>query len=321
MAGSGWRRTIGRLGRMTEIDPARSEVVEAVTRALAEDLGPLGDLTSALLPAGTTARATIASRRAGVLAGTACATEVFAQVDASVEVSWRRHDGSLLEAGTVVATVSGPLASMLTAERTALNFLCHLSGVASLTRRFVDAVTRANPATRVLDTRKTTPGLRALEKAAVRAGGGHNHRRGLSDAVLIKDNHLSGMSIAEAVSQARRRWPGRSVEVECDRPEQVDEAVAATATVVMLDNMPVVDVARCAARVHSAGTGILVEVSGGIDLETAPAMASAGADLISIGALTHSAPILDLGLDIEERVAAAPAPPTSDGASTRAGGG
>ncbi|MGB7050332.1 MAG: carboxylating nicotinate-nucleotide diphosphorylase, partial [Acidimicrobiales bacterium] len=168
-----------------------------------------------------------------------------------------------------------------------------------LTRRYVDAVARANPSTRVLDTRKTTPGLRALKKAAVRAGGGHNHRSGLSDAVLIKDNHLAGMSITDAVARARSRWPGRMVEVECDRPEQVDEAVAAGATVVMLDNMSVAEVAECAARVHATGAGILVEVSGGVSLESAPALAAAGADLISVGALTHSAPVLDLGLDIE----------------------
>ena len=135
-------------------------------------------------------------------------------------------DGAEVVPGDVVAEVSGPLRSILTAERTALNFLCHLSGVASLTRSFVTAVRRANPSTRVLDTRKTTPGLRALEKAAVRAGGGHNHRGSLSDAVLVKDNHLGGVSIAEAVARAHRLWPGRMVEVECDRIDQVDEAVA-----------------------------------------------------------------------------------------------
>jgi nicotinate-nucleotide pyrophosphorylase (carboxylating) len=278
---------------------ARRDVVEAVSRSLAEDLGPLGDLTAALLPDGVTACAAIVSRADGVLAGSACATETFAQVDPRVVVSWCRADGAALQPGAVAATVGGPLASVLTAERTALNFLGHLSGVATLTRRYVDAVARANPSTRVLDTRKTTPGLRAFEKAAVRAGGGHNHRSGLSDAVLIKDNHLAGMSITDAVARARSRWPGRMVEVECDRSEQVDEAVAAGATVVMLDNMSVAEVTECAARVHATGAGILVEVSGGVSLESAPALAAAGADLISVGALTHSAPVLDLGLDIE----------------------
>lgn len=301
--------------------PTRADVARAVARALAEDLGPLGDLTAALLPAGATVCAGIASRSSGVLAGTACATEAFMRVDPDIAVSWFHHDGSDLQPGTVVARVQGPLASVLTAERTALNFLGHLSGVATLTRRYVEAVAPANPSTRVLDTRKTTPGLRALEKAAVRAGGGHNHRSGLSDAVLVKDNHLAGMSITDAVSAARHRWPGRMVEVECDRPEQVDEAVAAGATVVMLDNMSVDEVTACAARVHAAGSDILVEVSGGVDLETAPALAAAGADLISVGALTHSAPVLDLGLDIAPVDAVDPAAvgPARDNAQNREG--
>ncbi|HXW39265.1 MAG TPA: carboxylating nicotinate-nucleotide diphosphorylase [Acidimicrobiales bacterium] len=296
-------------------------VVAAVSRALAEDLGPLGDLTAALVPRDAVACARITSRSAGVLAGTACAGEAFAQVDRSVTLSWCALDGSEVEPGTTVATVRGPLASVLTAERTALNFLGHLSGIATLTRRYVVAVARANPATRVLDTRKTTPGLRALEKAAVRAGGGHNHRGGLSDAVLIKDNHLAGVSITEAVSRGRGRWPGRMIEVECDRSEQVDEAVAAGATVVMLDNMSVAEVAACADRVHAAGTGTLIEVSGGIDLESAPRMAAAGADLISVGALTHSAPVLDLGLDVDEPLPAGnEAPPAAAGARPSDGG-
>jgi nicotinate-nucleotide pyrophosphorylase (carboxylating) len=211
--------------------------------------------------------------------------------------AWLVDDGGAVDAGDVVAVVTGSLRSILTAERTALNFLGHLSGVASLTRRYVDAVTAANPSTRVLDTRKTTPGLRALEKAAVRAGGGHNHRGSLSEAVLVKDNHLGGVSITDAVASARRLWPGRMVQVECDRAEQVAEAVAAGATVVMLDNMGLDQVALCAAQVHTAG-GVLVEVSGGVNLETAPLLAAAGADLISVGALTHSAPVLDLGFDL-----------------------
>ena len=149
----------------------------------------------------------------------------------------------------------------------------------------------------MLDTRKTTPGLRALEKAAVRAGGGHNHRGSLSEAVLVKDNHLGGVSITDAVARARRLWPGRMVEVECDRPDRSHEAVAAGATVVMLDNMGLDQVAVCAARL-TPPTGCSVEVSGGVNLETAPLLAAAGADLISVGALTHSAPVLDLGFDL-----------------------
>jgi nicotinate-nucleotide pyrophosphorylase (carboxylating) len=274
-------------------------VAEAVARALAEDLLPLGDLTAALVPAEATAHLAIVSRSAGVVAGRACALEAFRQVDPTLEVRWRIGDGGAVVPGDHVAEVVGPLRSILTAERTVLNFLGHLSGVATLTRRYVDAVRAANPATRVLDTRKTTPGLRALEKAAVRAGGGHNHRGSLSDAVLVKDNHLAGLSIGAAVARAKDLWPGRMVEVECDHPAQVDEAVAAGATVIMLDNMTSEEVAGCVSRLRAAGVDTLVEVSGGVTLETAPGLAAAGADLISVGALTHSAPVLDLGFDLD----------------------
>lgn len=283
------------------VDPPLAAVREAVGRALAEDLGPLGDITAALVPPGARARMALVARAEGVAAGRLCALEAFAQVDPALAVDWFLPDGHPLAPGTVLAEIGGPMRAALTAERTALNFLCHLSGVASLTRRFVDAVTAANPATRVLDTRKTTPGLRALEKAAVRAGGGHNHRATLSDAVLVKDNHLAGLSISEAVARARRRWPGRMIEVECDRRSQVDEAVAAGATVVMLDNMTPDEVAACVERVRAAAApgAVLVEVSGGVTLELAPAYAAAGADLVSVGALTHSAPVLDIGLDLK----------------------
>jgi len=285
-------------GNPVGVDPPRAAVVEAVGRAIAEDLLPLGDLTAALVPADAVAEVGIVSRAVGVVAGRACALETFLQIDPALEVEWLKDDGVAVAPGEAVAVVAGALRSILTAERTALNFLGHLSGVASLTRCFVDAVTAASPTTLVVDTRKTTPGLRALEKAAVRAGGGHNHRGSLSEAVLVKDNHLGGVSIAEAVAQALRLWPGRMVEVECDRAEQVAEAVTAGATVVMLDNMGPDQVAECAARVHGAGSGVLVEVSGGVTLESAPALAAAGADLISVGALTHSAPVLDLGFDL-----------------------
>jgi nicotinate-nucleotide pyrophosphorylase (carboxylating) len=278
--------------------PPPAAVVEAVTRALDEDLLPIGDLTSALVPATATATVYIVSRADGVVAGRACALETFARVDPSLSVDWTIDDGRRVHPGDRVAVVSGTLRSILTAERTALNFLGHLSGVATLTRRFVDAVHQANPSTRILDTRKTTPGLRSLEKAAVRAGGGHNHRGSLSEAVLVKDNHLGGVSIADAVAGALRLWPGRMVEVECDRTEQVVEAVTAGATIVMLDNMAPDQVAECVALVRASGSAALVEVSGGMDLTTAPVMAAAGADLISVGALTHSAPVLDLGFDL-----------------------
>lgn len=279
-------------------DPPRAAVVEAVARAIAEDVLPLGDLSALLVPGDAVASVAIVSRGAGVIAGRACAMETFTQIDPTLTVDWRKADGAAVGAGDSVAGITGPLRSILTAERTALNFLGHLSGVASLTRRYVDAVAGANPATRVLDTRKTTPGLRSLEKAAVRAGGGHNHRGSLSEAVLIKDNHLGGISIAEAVAGARHRWPGRMIEVECERADQVAEALRAGVTVIMLDNMAPGQVADCVARVRASGTATLVEVSGRMDLESAPVMAAAGADLISVGALTHSAPVLDLAFDL-----------------------
>jgi len=280
------------------LDPPRAAVVDAVSRAIAEDVLPLGDLTAGLVAADRRAVVDVVSRERGVVAGRACAVEAFAQIDPGLAVTWLLPDGAAVVPGSVVATVEGPLRSILTAERTALNFLGHLSGVATLTRAFVDAVGAANPATRVLDTRKTTPGLRALEKAAVRAGGGVNHRGNLSEGVLVKDNHLGGATIAEAVARARRQWPGRMVEVECDRLDQVAEAVAAGATVVLLDNMGPETVAEAVALVRGAGSDALVEVSGGVTLATAPGLAAAGADLLSAGALTHSAPVLDLGLDL-----------------------
>jgi len=280
------------------VDPPNSAVVEAVARAIAEDVLPLGDLTAALVPAAAAASVAIVSRAQGVIAGRACVLETFAQIDPSLLVEWRKDDGAEVFPGDVVAEVTGPLRSILTAERTALNFLGHLSGVASLTRRYVVAVQGANPSTRVLDTRKTTPGLRSLEKAAVRAGGGHNHRGSLSEGVLVKDNHLGGVSITEAVARARHLFPGRMVEVECERADQVADAVTAGASVVMLDNMGPEQVTECVAQVRATGTGTLVEVSGRVDLDSAPRMAAAGADLVSVGALTHSAPVLDLGFDL-----------------------
>lgn len=278
------------------VDPPRAAVAEAVARALAEDLLPLGDLSASLLPAAARTTVEVVGRAPGIVAGRACALETLHQIDPALEAEWIIGDGGAVRPGEVVARVGGPLRPLLTAERTVLNFLGHLSGVASLTRRYVECVRTANPSTRVIDTRKTTPGLRALEKAAVRAGGGHNHRGSLSDAVLIKDNHRAGVAIADAVARARQLWPGRAVEVECDTGEQVTEAVAAGASVIMLDNMTPEEVATCAAEVHAAG--LLVEVSGGVTLERAPLLAAAGADLISVGALTHSAPVLDLAFDL-----------------------
>lgn len=281
---------------MIPFDAPREVVRDAVARALAEDLGPLGDLTAALVPADAVARAAIVARADGVIAGSACASEVFAQLDDTVTVHWLVDDGGNVGPGTKVGEVTGRLRSVLTGERTALNFLCHLSGVATATHRFVDA---AGSAVRVLDTRKTLPGLRALEKAAVRAGGGTNHRGSLSDFVLLKDNHLAGVSIGDAVRRARALWPGRAVEVECDRLEQVDEAIAARATMVLLDNMAPDEVRACVARVRGSHVpDLLVEVSGGVTLENVRAYADAGADVVSTSVITQSAPALDLGFDI-----------------------
>jgi nicotinate-nucleotide pyrophosphorylase (carboxylating) len=274
-------------------------VAEAVDRALAEDLGPDGDLTAALVPDGITAHFALRSRQAGVLAGRAPANEAFRRIDPTLTLEWRAGDGDELKPGDTVLDVTGPLRPILTAERTALNFLGHLSGVATLTARYVAAAAERNPAVQVLDTRKTTPGLRTLEKAAVRAGGGTNHRASLSDAVLVKDNHLAGTSITEAVTRAQALWPGRLVEIECDDLDQVAEAARAGADAVLLDNMDPEGVVEAVRVAHLAAPGpILTEVSGGVTLETVGAYAAAGPDRISVGALTHSAPALDLGLDL-----------------------
>jgi nicotinate-nucleotide pyrophosphorylase (carboxylating) len=284
---------------MTEFDAPVQAVRPLVASALAEDIGPLGDLTAALVPADARSTVDVVARADGVLAGTACATEVFVQVDPAVRVQWLLDDGDAVAPGTKVGEVAGPLRSVLTGERSALNFLCHLSGVATLTRRFVEA---AGPTTRIWDTRKTLPGLRAVEKAAVRAGGGVNHRGSLSEFVLVKDNHLAGLGITEAVRRAQARWPGRTVEVECDRAEQVQEAVAAGATMVLLDNMTPDEVRACVSLVRAtAAAGFLVEVSGGVTLDTVRSYADAGADLISTSVITQSAPALDLAFDLRPR--------------------
>lgn len=279
---------------MTSFDPPVEAVQATVKLALAEDVGPPGDLTSSLVPAGIITAA-ITARDAGRLAGRACATEVFRQVDPSVTVDWHTTDGDPVAPGQTLAVVAGPRASVLTAERTALNFLSHLSGIATEVSRYVAAAAGGGRA-RIRDTRKTTPGLRVLEKAAVRAGGGDNHRMGLSEWVMFKDNHLAGMSIAEGVSAARRSWPDRLVYVECDRIEQVDEALAAGADALLLDNMTPDQVRACVAR--AGGHSCLLEVSGGITLDTVSEYAATGVDFISVGRLTNSAPALDIALDI-----------------------
>lgn len=287
---------------MGAADPFPSAVREAVARALAEDLTPLGDLTSALLPDGETCVADVVPRSDGVLAGTACATDTFVQLDASVDLSWAAVDGDAITAGSTIGTVSGPMASVLTGERTALNFLCHLSGVATITHRFAEAAASGGSA-RIWDTRKTTPGLRTLQKAAVRAGGGVNHRGNLSDWVMFKDNHLAVLGIADAVASAKATWPGRLVHVEATNLDELTQALEAGADAVLLDNMTPEE-AKAAVDLTddwvaaNGGRRPLLECSGGITVETAGAYSAAGVDLISSSQITQSAPALDIGLDI-----------------------
>jgi len=277
-----------------DLDPPLTVVRDVVARALAEDFGLLGDLTSlAVIEESATATGRFVARNEGVLAGTAAATETFAQLDASLTLVWSIADGAAVDTGQVLGEVSGSLRSILGGERTALNLLQHCSGIATLTRRYVRA---ARGKARIRDTRKTLPGLRALEKAAVRAGGGFNHRESLSDAILIKDNHLAHLDLRQAVDRARARWPGRIVEVECDTLEQVAEAVGARPDLLLLDNMTP-DVAREAKAIVEGM--IPLEVSGRVSLETVGAYAEAGVDYISVGAITHSAPALDIALDLD----------------------
>lgn len=284
---------------MTSVYPPREAVEDAVRRALVEDLEPDGDLTAALIDLDATGRLVFVAREPGVIAGQACVEETFHQLSSNLVVEIVAPDGTRVESGTVVATVEGPLRPILTGERTALNFLGHLSGIATQTAAMVAAVRAVSETTTVLDTRKTTPGLRALEKAAVRAGGGTNHRYNLSDAILIKDNHLTSLSVTDAVERARSLWPGRSVEVECDSIGQLEEAARAGADSALLDNMTPSEAKVATSRARDLAPEMLIEVSGGITLETAAAYASAGVDLISSGALTHSVKSLDFGLDLE----------------------
>lgn len=278
---------------MTMFDPPGPMLTELAARALTEDLGVLGDITSlACISEDQTAVAAFLAREEGVLAGTAVVTEVYRQVDPLLVVEWSVRDGESVEVGMELGRVQGSLRSILTGERVALNLLSHCSGVASLTRRYVRA---ARGKARVRDTRKTLPGLRALQKAAVRAGGGFNHRDSLSDAVLIKDNHLAAIGLTRAVERARARWPARVVEVECDSLEQVKEARDAGVDLVLLDNM---DPATVADAVQLLGGAAKTEVSGRISLDSVGAYTDTGVDFISVGALTHSVRVLDIGLDV-----------------------
>lgn len=278
----------------------QASVIEtAVRAALAED-APWGDLTSeALIPASATATAELVARESGVFSGGEVFAAAFTLTDPRVGVRVHVTDGSRFAPGDVLATVTGPARAVLTAERIGLNFAQRMSGVATLTATYVDAV--AGTGVRIADTRKTTPGLRAFERHAVRSGGGANHRHSLSDAVMAKDNHLavlirSGMSVTEALREAKTRLPHTvHIEVEVDRLDQIDAVLAARIGTIMLDNFSLDDLRTGVARVAGRAT---VEASGGVSLDTVRAIAETGVDVISVGALTHSARALDLGLDV-----------------------
>ena len=267
---------------------------QIVRRALAEDLG-WGDVTTeATVPTDLRGCGTFVVKAPCVLAGLDVAAEVFRQLDPAVHIALKHRDGDRCESGAIAAEIRGSAALMLTAERTALNFVQRLSGIATLTRRYVDA---AGGKITVLDTRKTTPTLRALEKYAVRAGGGCNHRSGLDDGILIKDNHvrLAG-GVVEAVNRMKAARQEMLIEVEAQSLADVDAALAAGADVILLDNLTIEDIQQAVGRI---GGRTKIEISGGVTLERMPQLARTGADYVSVGALTHSAPAVDLSFEIE----------------------
>ncbi|MBI5369287.1 MAG: carboxylating nicotinate-nucleotide diphosphorylase [Planctomycetes bacterium] len=278
-----------------------------ITIALAEDVGP-GDVTSnTFVPAGFAGAARYVAKAAGVVAGLPLVPLVFAALDPAVACTPSLADGARVEPGAILARLAGPARALLTGERLSLNLLQRLSGIATLTRRFVERVAGTRAA--VLDTRKTVPGLRRLEKYAVRAGGGTNHRMGLHDAVLIKDNHLRILTLsgkrpmlAQAIAEARRALPpGGWVEAEAQSLEEAAELAAAGVDVLMLDNLDLPTMRRALERIAAAAAGrpIRIEVSGGVNLDTVRPIAELGVDWISVGALTHSAPALDISLEID----------------------
>lgn len=279
-----------------DLSPLPAITFEPLVRAtLLEDLGLAGDLTTdAIVPKEHCATTVLVARQAGVIAGLDLAMLAFRLIDPEVKVNVEQADGSKVEPGEIIASVAGPARAVLTGERTALNFLCHLSGIATATASMVAAV-RGHGA-KIVCTRKTTPGLRALEKYAVRAGGGSNHRFGLDDAILIKDNHIAiAGGIRPAVERARTGVGHLvKIELEVDTLAQLEEALDLAPDAVLLDNMSVEDLRRAVAMV--AGRAI-TEASGRITLDTVAEVAAAGVNLISVGSLTHSAPILDIGLD------------------------
>ena len=278
----------------------RWQIEEVVARALDEDLGAGGDVTTAAtVPANLIGSADLVPRVAGVVAGLPIAAAVFGVVSGGrVRIEFGTADGAAVAPGEVLATARGPIRDLLTAERTSLNLLCHLSGIATLTRRWVDAVDGTSA--KIRDTRKTLPGLRALEKYAVRCGGGLNHRMSLSDAVLVKDNHVAAAGgVSAAFEAVRAAHPELTIEVEVDTVTQAIEVIDAGAQLVLLDNMPPAQMREVVAYARRRG-GVELEASGGLTLERAREVAETGVDYLAVGALTHSAPALDIGLDIEE---------------------
>jgi nicotinate-nucleotide pyrophosphorylase (carboxylating) len=285
-----------RLAQRNARPAQRNDLDRAVAAALAEDLGEreVDVTTNSIIDADLMGEAVVVARRPGVLSGSDAAARVFDMIRPRCDYLASAPDGTRLEAGDEVARLKGPLSTILIGERTALNFLQRMSGIATLTRRYADALAPFAQVT-LLDTRKTTPGLRFLERAAVRAGGGHNHREGLWDAILIKDNHVAAAGgVTEAVTRARKA--AMPVEVEVETLEQLAEALDSGAEIVLLDNMPA-ELMRKAVEI-TAGRAKL-EASGGMTLEGAVAAARAGVDRISVGALTHSAPALDLSLEVK----------------------
>jgi len=277
---------------LSPLDP--SAYRDIVRRALDEDLGGKSDVTTAAtIPATSRARGRFVVKANSVIAGLDVAFECFRQLDADTQTAVLKCDGQRCLDGEVVAEVTGSSRALLVGERTALNFLQRLSGIATMTSRFVEA---ARGRITILDTRKTTPTLRVLEKYAVRAGGGTNHRFGLFDGVLIKDNHIAvAGGVAAAVLQVRSTNPGLRVEIEADTLEQVYEALGAGADVILLDNMTTEDIRKA---VMSCKGRAKCEISGGVTLGRMPELAATGADFVSVGALTHSAPAIDIGFDI-----------------------
>ena len=272
-------------------------IQDAVRRALDEDLGRAGDITTqATIPASSIAHTVIAARETGVIAGLPLAEAAFHMIAQGVRFTPRLGDGTLVHKGDIIAEIEGSARAILSAERVALNFLGRLSGIASLTRRYVEEV--SDTEARIVCTRKTTPGLRAFEKYAVRCGGGSNHRYGLDDAMLIKDNHIAVAGSVKQALQAAKAAAGHlvKIEIEVDTLEQLHAVLAEGADVVLLDNMDIKTLKQAVALVESA---MLTEASGGVTLETVSAIAATGVDMISVGALTHSPRVLDLGLDIK----------------------